>query len=447
MENIITRYRNFTILVAVLFAQFLGLAMQVKRTTDSESTLLIRVWAVSTVTPLEKAFVFTTHGIRDVWRNYFYLRGVRKENRELQAEISQMRLEQVRLAEDAAQAHRLQSLLGFKEQFISQTMPAQVIGSSGSEQSRIIYIDKGARDGLKTDKPSREGFNVDLDQPLPVITDQGIVGRVLKIFHSSSQVLLVNDPSSGVGAILEKSRLQGVLKGTPSGDVILDKVMSDEQVEPGERVLTSGGDRIFPKGLLIGYVRDVKPGPDLFLKIHVRLSANLSKVEEVLVITKVDEREPTEAEAHGPVRAIDILANRLPSVPVKPQSDQTANPEKSPSGNASATASTAPKPSEPKTGTKPNTAGVHAVPGADPEQATAAKNKLATSSSATPRPKVKPAVSATSAPERAHPVDQSSGTDTPVKAPAPATSVPPAAQDPPSQDLSQQNQSPQGHRR
>jgi rod shape-determining protein MreC len=143
-------------------------------------------------------------------------------------------------------------------------------------------------------------------------------------------VLLVNDTSSGVGAILEKSRLQGVLKGSPSGDAFLDKVMSDEQVEPGERVLTSGGDQIFPKGLLIGYVRDAKPGADLFLKVRVRLSANLSKVEEVLIITKVDEREPTEAEAHGPVRAIDILANRLPSVPVKPPAEQSQPPVKTP---------------------------------------------------------------------------------------------------------------------
>ena len=440
MENIITRYRNFTILVAVLFAQFLGLAMQVKRTTDSQSTLLIRVWAVSTVTPLEKAFVFTTHGIRNVWRNYFYLRGVRKENRELQAEISQMRLEQARLAEDAAQAHRLQALLGFKEQFISQTMPAQVIGSSGSDQSRIIYIDKGARDGLK----------LDIDHPLPVITDQGIIGRVLRVFHSSSQVLLVNDTSSGVGAILEKSRLQGVLKGMPSGDAVLDKVMSDEQVEPGERVLTSGGDRIFPKGLLIGYVRDVKPGADLFLRVRVRLSANLSKVEEVLIITTVDEREPTAAEARGPVRAIDILANRLPSVPVKSPSDQPANSEKTPSAAANAVGSapktTGAKPAEAKMGTKPNAAAtVQPVPGVGLDQPPAPKNKLTTST--TSRPKVKPAVSAATGLTASPAVDQGNRPDTSVKVPAPAPTVAPPAQDPPAQDLPPQNQPPQGHRR
>ena len=402
MENIITRYRNVTILVAVLFAQVLGLAMQVKRPTDSESTLLIRVWAVATVTPFEKAFVFTTHGIRDVLRNYFYLRGVRSENRALQEEISQLRLQQARMAEDAAQARRLQLLLGFKEQFISQTMPAQVIGSSGSEQSRIIYIDKGARDGLK----------IDIDHPLPVITDQGIVGRVLHIFPSSSQVLLVNDPTSGVGAILEKSRLQGVLKGSPSGDVILDKVMSDEQVEPGERVLTSGGDRIFPKGLLIGYVRDAKPGADLFLKIHVRLSANLSKVEEVLVITKVDEREPSTAELNAPVRAIDILANRLPSVPEKPATDPP-KAAATPGTSGSKPAGSVP---ELKSMVKPKAGATNGPPAAVVSTTTAVpKNKPASSTSATPRPKVKPATTETPASGLGSPVN-GGGTTTPADA-------------------------------
>ena len=431
MDNIITRYRNVTILVAVLFAQMLGLAMQVKRTSESESTLLIRVWAVSAVTPLEKVFVFTTHGIRNVWRNYFYLRGVRAENRALQQEISQLRLQQARMAEDAAQARRLQLLLGFKEQFISQTVPAQVIGSSGTDQSRIIYIDKGAGDGMKPD--------------MPVITDQGIVGKVLRVFHSSSQVLLVNDVSSGVGATLEKSRLQGVLKGSPSGDAILDKVMSDEQVEPGERILTSGGDRIFPKGLLIGYVRDVKTGADLFLKVRVRLSANLGKVEEVLVITKVDEREPSTAETTAPVRAIDILANRLPSVPVKP-AEQPAQSAKTPGGaasNATGTTGTKPPSTAPdlKSGPKPNTAATThpPVPGAavsSAEATAAVKSKPAASTSTSPRPRVKPAINATPATEPGATESVASpATSTPIQ--GPASEAPQNQTAPP----------PQGHRR
>src|SRR5579863_636720 len=149
MENFLSRYRNVTILVAILFAQVLGLAVQVRRGSESESTRLIRVWAVGAVTPFEKAIVWAQSGVGNIWHNYFYLRGVRQENRDLKYEIQRLRLDQVRMSQDAEQARRLQALLGFKEQFISKTLPAQVIGFSGSELSRSIYIDKGTHDGIR----------------------------------------------------------------------------------------------------------------------------------------------------------------------------------------------------------------------------------------------------------------------------------------------------------
>ncbi len=312
MESVFGRYRNLTILVGVLFLQVLGLAVQIKRNVEHEPTRLIRVWTIGAITPFEKAIVWAQSGSSNLWHNYFYLRGVRQENRDLKAEIERLRMEQVRLGEDAGQARRLQVLLGFKEQFISQTMPAQVIGSSGSEQSRSIYIDKGWRDGIRPD--------------MAVITADGVVGKVLRVFGqkslepSTSQVLLINDQSSGVGAILEKSRLQGVLKGSATGEVILEKVMADEQVQPGERVLTSGGDQIFPKGLPVGTVLQSISGSDLFLNIKVKPAANLSKLEEVLVITKLEDKAPAIVD-NGSMRAVDILAQRLPSVPDKPADD------------------------------------------------------------------------------------------------------------------------------
>jgi rod shape-determining protein MreC len=312
MESVLGRYRNLVFLVGVLFLQVLGLAIQVKRASENQSTRLIRIWAVDSVTPVEKGIVGIQNGVHAIWANYFYLRGVRQENRDLKQQIEQLRIEQVRLSEDAQQARRLQSLLGFKEQFISQTLPAQVIGSSGSEQSRSIYIDKGAHDGVKQD--------------MAVITADGVVGKVLHAFGTTSQILLINDQTSGVGAILEKSRLQGVLRGTASGEVVLEKVMSDEPVTPGEKVLTSGGDQIFPKGLPVGTVTKVSPGAELFLNIRVKPVADLSRLEEVLVITQQVEKEPV---AEGtPMRAADILAQRLPSVPDSPngQNDPFATP-------------------------------------------------------------------------------------------------------------------------
>jgi rod shape-determining protein MreC len=308
--DVLGRYRNLIVLVGVLFAQVLGLAVQVKRTTDDESTRLIRIWAVDTVTPLEKALVWVQTSTGNVWHNYFYLRGVRAENRSLKQQVERMSLERVRMSQDADQARRLQALLAFKEQFISQTMAAQVIGSSGSELSRSVYIDKGERDGIKPD--------------MAVITADGIVGKVLRVYGSTSLVLLIDDQTSGVGALLDKTRLQGILRGTPSGEVVLEKVMSDETVPSGEMVLTSGGDGIFPKGLLVGRVTKVSPGSELFLNIRVRPAADLSKLEEVLVVTKIDERQ-AEPDQTGAARAIDILAERLPKVPTKPENTVKAD--------------------------------------------------------------------------------------------------------------------------
>jgi rod shape-determining protein MreC len=328
MEHLISRYRNLTILAALLFGQVLGLAIQVKRPGENVPTRLIRIWAVDAVTPLEKGIVRCQNGVHDLWRGYFYLRGVRQENRELKQKIEQLEIDRVRLSEDAEQAHRLQTLLGFKEQFIAKTVAAQVIGSSGSEQSRSIYIDKGSRDGIRAD--------------MAVITADGIVGKVLRgVQNHVASVLLINDQTSGVGAILEKSRLQGVLRGTPAGEVVLEKVMTDESVQPGEAVLTSGGDRIFPKGLHVGTVTKVSPGQELFLNIRVKPAADLSRLEEVLVITQLQEEEPKVADTQH-LRAADILAQRLPSIPDQPVASNPYAPPPPTSGLKIAPAPTAP---------------------------------------------------------------------------------------------------------
>jgi len=332
VENFFSRYRNASLLVLLLVAQVVGLGVQLRRSTEAGGTRLIRSWVVSAITPLEKALVGTNQGVRNVWRNYLYLRGVRQENRDLKAQIERLRIEQVRLSEDAAQARRLQALLGFKEQYIAQTVAAQVIGSSGSDQSHVIYIDKGANDGIKPD--------------MAVITPDGIVGKVLRVVHSSSQVLLINDPSSGVGAILQTSRLQGILQGTAAGEVMLRYVMSDEKVAPGEQVLTSGGDRIFPKGLPVGTVEQTNPGSDLFLNIRVKPAADLSRLEEILVVSKILENTPPTSEPSGPVRAADILAERLPSVPPKPPAVAAKA--------AAATPTAVAKPAVPATATNPS---------------------------------------------------------------------------------------------
>ena len=309
MENLMGRYRNVTILVAAIFLQVVGLAVQIKRRSEDQSTRLIRVWAVGIVTPFARGVVGLETSASGIWHNYFYLRGVRQQNRELEQQLQQLELEQVRLRQDAEQAHRLQALLGFKEQFIDKTLAAQVIASSGSEQSRTVYLDKGSEEGVAQD--------------MAVISADGIVGKVIQVFRHTSQVLLINDQASGVGTILEQSRLQGVLKGRPNGDVVLDKIMSDEEVKLGDRVLTSGGDEIFPKGLPVGNVAKVTRGPE-FLQVTVKPASALSHLEEVLIIVKKAERQPAVSTAGMPLRAADILAQRLPTVPDTPPAAATA---------------------------------------------------------------------------------------------------------------------------
>ncbi|MFL6307866.1 MAG: rod shape-determining protein MreC [Candidatus Sulfotelmatobacter sp.] len=380
MESVLGRYRNLIILVGVLFLQVLGLAMQVKRGSDTQDTRLIRIWAVGALSPFERSLVWVRNGSGNIFHNYIYLRGVRAENRELKQQIEQMRLQQVRLSEDAAQAHRLQSLLAFKEQFVSKTVAAQVIGSSGSDLSRVVYIDKGENVGIRRD--------------MPVITAEGIVGKVLMVYPSVSQVLLINDQTSGVGAILDKSRLQGVLRGGATGEVMLERVMSDEQVAAGDIVLTSGGDRIFPKGLPVGTVSKVSNGKDLFLNIKIKPAANLSKLEEVLVLVEKQERQAVAEEKR--VRASDILSQRLPSVPEKPPQAQAATPGTS--AAIAAGASSAAKPKSPAamsgsnapTAKTPASAVASPVPGvaqkAPPQAVTAPRPKISVTSTSLSTP-------------------------------------------------------------
>ncbi len=380
MDTFLGRYKNLIVLAAILFAQIIALAVQVRRPTDEGETRLVRLWAISAVTPFEKAAVHSQEWVHNVWNTYIYLHGVRRENRELKDQIAQMKIEEARLAEDARMARRVQALLGFKEQYVDSTVAAQVIGTSGSEQSRVLYIDKGSSDGIQPD--------------MAVITPTGIVGKIAQVYPDSAQVLPINDQFSGVGAALKDSRLQGILKGAANGATTLQYIMSDEKVVPGEEVVTSGGDRIFPKGLPVGKVVSVEPGKDLFLNIRVVPSSRLDQLEEVLVVTRITEKMPDTKDL-GPLRASDILAERLPSVPKKDEVDAAGNPVKPgtpgavPSGAAAGSTT---KPATNGTLAKPGTAAATATtkPGTAAATGTAksatgtATSKLATGTT-TPR--------------------------------------------------------------
>jgi rod shape-determining protein MreC len=331
METFLERYKNIMVLSAVLLAQFLGLAMQVRtsaaRGSDGKGVRLLRYWVVAMMSPPEKVMSHTGHGARGFWGNYIDLRHTRDENQALRAQVDQLRLEQAALLEDAKQGHRLQELLDFRQKYIYATVPAQVVGTSGSDQSRILTIDKGSKEGLKRDQP--------------VITPDGIVGKLVEVFPHTSQVLEINDQTSGAGVLLEKTRMRGVLRGNAYGQPQIINVLPDDRVKPGEKVVTSGGDQIFPRGLAVGTVEKVVSDPDRepYVDVVLKPAANLQHLDEVLVVTQTGDQLPAavqrdlaKSEAAGAEememqRASDILAEKLPGLqdPNAPKVEATTN--------------------------------------------------------------------------------------------------------------------------
>ncbi len=314
MESFFSRYKNALVLITVLVVQLLALAVQVKRpasdSADQQGVSLIRYVVVSVVTPPERWLHNLGRGIRGVWSGYLDLVHVRQQDAELKAQIERLQLEQASLAEDAKQGQRLQQLLDFKQHYIYKTLPAQVIGTSGTDQSRTLFIDKGAKDGLATD--------------MPVVTADGIVGKLKDVFDNKSQVLMISDRTSGVGVTMETTRTRGILKGSSFGELRVINVSPDERIKPGERIVTSGGDQIFPRGMPVGTVDHIVPDPerDPWVDVVIKPSANLARLEEVLIITNVGETAPeqeqkdlAESEAEGAAeqkRASDVLSERLP---------------------------------------------------------------------------------------------------------------------------------------
>ena len=268
LQAFIARHRPVFVLAAVLVAQLLLLSLQITRNGDVR---LIRVWAVAVIDPFQRSL----RGIMDVsvgaWRTYRSLLRAQQENQELHTELVSAQSQIQQLSEQGAESLRLRTLLEFKNQLPFQTVAAEVIASSPGENSNAIFIGKGADEGLTSD--------------LAVITPQGIVGKTIAVFSHSSQVLLLTDPSSGVGVMLEKTRVQGVLKGDGQNLCLIRYIMNEEPVSSGEAILTSGLDQIYPKGLRVGTVVRTSAG-NIYKNVEVKPAADLNRLETVLVVLK-----------------------------------------------------------------------------------------------------------------------------------------------------------------
>lgn len=272
MTAFLERHRHLSLLVFVLFVQLLLLAYQIK--TENQMRL-IRVWAVTVVTPVEKGVDFVVDTSVHIWQDYIALYAAQRENRQLRAELEQTRLRLHAVEARATEADQLAALLALKQAHPqAPLLAAEVIGSSAAATSRVIFLNRGRQDGV--------------ERNMVVLTADGIVGKVIQVFSASAQVLLITDPDSGVGAMLADSRVQGVVKGTGRNLTRLEYVPNEASVAVGNRVLTSGQDQLYPKGFPIGTVASARPG-ESFQEILVTPAARLNQLEYVFILAGAPE--------------------------------------------------------------------------------------------------------------------------------------------------------------
>jgi rod shape-determining protein MreC len=280
MDLILNRYRNLTALVAAILVQLVLLAYQVK---SNQEVRLIRVWAVSAVTPLARLLEGGRSGTVNFFKDYFVLLDVREQNKRLQTDLNRVELENQVLRSELDTSERGKALSVFQEQSGMKTVGAHIIGNSPGSNS-LVLIDRGTGSGI---------------QPgMAVITPDGIVGKIVSSYPIASNLLLITDPTFAAGVLSQKNRVHGTLKGTGNSNVIVDYVQNEQNVEVGEWFYTAGDDRIFPRGLLAGTVTAVRPGRAV-KEIFLSPSGLQHGLEDVLVILEGDHKPIPEAPVPG----------------------------------------------------------------------------------------------------------------------------------------------------
>ena len=207
-----------------------------------------------------------------MWNGYVALQTVREENRQLHRDIELLKGQNNQLRESMTAVQRYEALLNFKQQSPSQTLAAQVIGRDATNWYRGMILNKGENDGVRTE--------------MGVITPAGVVGRVVKTNATSSVVLLVTDPNNAIAGVVQRTRDEGIVEGTSHGRARLKYIPLLSNVQAGDRVVTSGLTGAFPRGLAIGSLIQVeKSEGDLFQSAEIEPEVDLSKLDEVLIIT------------------------------------------------------------------------------------------------------------------------------------------------------------------
>lgn len=222
-----------------------------------------------------------TSGVAGKWDRYAGLRGVEEENHRLRAQVGTLLL-QAREAEEARrEAERLRALLDLRDTSHPASIAARVIARGGAGSARVLLLDRGSNQGVARQQP--------------VITPRGAVGRVVEAAPGVAKVLSLVDPNSGVAAIVQRTRVQGVLVGEGEDSCRLEFVSDDAPVEVGDVVVTSGLDAIFPKGVLLGVISEVGEAQGLTRYVQVRPEVDPHRLEEVLILKGVETGAPAAA--------------------------------------------------------------------------------------------------------------------------------------------------------
>jgi rod shape-determining protein MreC len=269
MKQLFKSRSDLALLALLLFGHLILLATQSARVT---TTPLLRSFILDSSAWILRASSGIVAKGSQWWQDYINLRGAREENRRLKEQIAGYE-QQVALYREKLRESNRQHWLEELEQALQRPgAQARIIGADATQWYNSRILDRGSNAGIVRD--------------CAVLSPEGVVGRIVHVSPHSSVMQLITDTESGVGVFLENSRAQGVLRGEGKLDGTLEYIRNGEQVAAGERVLTSGLDQVYPKGLLVGYVTQVLPTHSLYKQVKVGLSARIERLEDVLVILK-----------------------------------------------------------------------------------------------------------------------------------------------------------------
>jgi rod shape-determining protein MreC len=261
------RQRTAVLFIAVVLGHIILISAQVN---SRAGVPLLEVVTFGAFAEVQRGAAGLTGGIRDAWSGYGNLRGVREENEALKRQLGELQVQFQQERARAERARQLERLLGFQQDLRVDTIPASVIGASASLEFRGITIDRGS--------------NTSVTANMAVIAPTGLVGRVVTPTQHASKVQLLIDRNAAAGALVERSRAQGIVIGSGGDMMRMDFVAATADVKIGDVIVTSGVDGIYPKGFVIGKVEQVDNGNGIYKAIRVRPSVEFDRLEDVLVV-------------------------------------------------------------------------------------------------------------------------------------------------------------------